>query len=572
MGDISSPFQKADSGNSASVEHVFDTLEEAANPARERDFKFGAAVAHPGETEAPVNAAEKPPLSPIGSILKFALDYASRGFPVFPCNPINKRPFPKGDVDPATGKTIDGTGGFKKASLDAAQIIAWWTEYPNAMIGIPMGSSSGVWAIDPDAPKAPLNIDGRQNWAALKLKHGDHAHTHTHDTPGGGQHVLFKYRPDKPVTNREGTIANLGINIRGEGGYIIAPPSMAANGKRYEFAEALDAFNFAEAPDWLYDLILTKPSISEQAAARVRPPVNRPPRASSHRPYAEAALRGEADDLARTPTGDRNKQLNNAALKLGSLVSAGALSEDEVIGALYNASAANGLVSDDGERAAMATINSGLRKGLETPRVIPESKARARDEGKPAASANSAKPVPPPIEIFWHGHDYNRDARLWLVKEMIPQTGQGLKSGQWGTAKTFAAIDLAACVMTGIPFAGRQVERRGGVVFVAAEGASEIPIRLRGVVEQKLQPAALAAAAGGAPLDVDLARLPIAWIEECPSLQEEASFERLVAIVQTAARQMKEQFGVDLVLVIIDTLSASADFTDANDAAEGQRA
>jgi hypothetical protein len=62
-----------------------------------------------------VSAAEKSPFSPIGSILKFALDYANRGFPVFPCNPINKRPFPKGDIDPATGKTIDGTGGFKKA-------------------------------------------------------------------------------------------------------------------------------------------------------------------------------------------------------------------------------------------------------------------------------------------------------------------------------------------------------------------------------------------------------------------------------------------------------------------------
>ena len=374
------------------------------------------------------------------------------------------------------------------------------------------------------------------------------------------------------MTNREGGIAKLGINVRGDGGYIIAPPSMAANGNRYELAEALDAFNFAEAPDWLYDLILPKPSIS-QATAPVRPSVDRPPRASSHRPYAEAALRGEADDLARTPTGDRNKQLNNAALKLGGLVAAGALTEGEVIGALYDASVVNGLVDDDGQRAAMATINSGLRKGLETPRVIPESTARARDEGKPAA-ANSAKPVPPPIEIFWHGNDYNRDVRLWLVRELIPQTGNGLKSGQWGAGKTFSAIDLAASVMTGTDYAGRQVDRRGGVLFIAAEGASEIPIRLRGVVEQKLRPAALAAAAAaaaGAPLAVDLGHLPFAWIEECPSLQDEASFVRLVAVVQTAARLMKERFGVDLVLIVIDTLSASADFTDANDAAEGQR-
>ena len=364
------------------------------------------------------------------------------------------------------------------------------------------------------------------------------------------------------------------------------PPSMTADGKRYEFSEPLDAFAFAEAPDWLYDLILAEPSIPEQAAARVRPPADRPPRSSSHRSYAEAALRGEADDLARTMTGDRNKQLNNAALKLGTLVAAGALTEGEVIGALYDASVANGLIADDGERATMATINSGLRKGLQNPREIPELKAKASDDrrseenksdyrksdqNKAGDGSTSAKPETPPIEIFWHGIDYDRNVRQWLVKDLIPQLGQGLESGQWGGGKTFAAMDLAASVMTGTAFAGRQISRRGGVVFIAAEGASEIPIRLKGVVEQKLRPNALAMAAAGEPLDVDLNRLPFAWIEECPSLNENSTFERLVATVTEVARQMKEQFGLDLVLIVIDTLSASANFADANDAAEGQR-
>jgi hypothetical protein len=96
------------------------------------------------------------------------------------------------------------------------------------------------------------------------------------------------------------------------------------------------------------------------------------------------------------------------------------------------------------------------------------------------------------------------------------------------------------------------------------KAASEIPPRLEGVVDQKLRPS-------GANKAADLDNLPFAWIEECPSLKEEASFERLVAIVQAAATQMKERFGVDLALIEIDTLSASADFADANDAAEGQR-
>jgi hypothetical protein len=496
-------------------------------------------------------------------MLHFALDYAHRGFPVFPCNPANKAPFPRADVDAVSGETVEGTGGFKKASRDPEQIKAWWEEFSNAMIGIPTGSRSGIWAVDPDAPKPPRNIDGRENWAKLSKKNGGHQHTHTHNTPGGGQHIVFAYRADKPVTNREGGLARLGINVRGEGGYIIAPPSMNADGKEYEYDEPLDVFQFAEAPSWLYDLILMAPSISERASAHVRLPADGPPGSHAHRRYAEAAMRGEADDLAHTLTGARNIELNNAALKLGTLVAAKALTESEVIGVLLDASKANGLVADHGERAALATINSGLRKGLETPRVIPSSKAPPRDETKTAAE-NPAEPASTP-EIFWHGINYHRELRPWLIRDLIPQQGQGLASGQWGTGKTFAVLDLAASIMTGIPFAAYEVCRRGGVLFVAAEGANEIAPRLEGVVNQKLR---LNPAAVG---DANLDKLPFAWIEECPSLKDEASFERLVGLALTAAKKMKEEFNVDLVLIIIDTLSAAADFADANDAAEGQR-
>jgi hypothetical protein len=195
--------------------------------------------------------------------------------------------------------------------------------------------------------------------------------------------------------------------------------------------------------------------------------------------------------------------------------------------------------------------------------VAPERQA----EAKAAAAEIKSRPV----EIFWHGTEYNRAARSWLVKDLIPERGAGLASGQWGTAKTFAMLDLAASIMTATPFAGRDINRRGGVLFFAAEGANEIPIRLKGVVEQKLKPAAMAASAAGEPLDADLERLPFAWVEECPSLKDVASFEKLVSIAIAAAEQIREQFKLPLALIVIDTLSASADFEDANAAAEGQR-
>ena len=195
---------------------------------------------------------------------------------------------------------------------------------------------------------------------------------------------------------------------------------------------------------------------------------------------------------------------------------------------------------------------------------------RWKQRGEQNSGQGDASRLQAPIELFWHGDRQDQEARAWLIDKLLPETGAGLMSGQWGTAKTFVAVDISASVMTATPFAGRPVSRRGGVLFVAAEGASEIPIRLDGVVEQKLRPTSLAAGATGNPLDANLDRLPFAWIEECPPLKDDDAFERLVAAALQAAANIKEQFDLPLVLIVIDTLNAAANFKDGNDAAEGQ--
>lgn len=162
------------------------------------------------------------------------------------------------------------------------------------------------------------------------------------------------------------------------------------------------------------------------------------------------------------------------------------------------------------------------------------------------------------LRLRWHGDvDPNAD-RAWLIRDIIPQEGKGLFAGQFATGKTFGVFDLSASVMTGTPFAGRRVMRRGGVLFVAAEGAFEIPIRLRGLVQGKL-----GAGAGD--------RLPFAWIEECPRLLDADAVSKLVATAQAAADHLSETFDLPLVLIIIDTVAAGAGFQDENSAAETQR-
>jgi hypothetical protein len=218
-------------------------------------------------------------------------------------------------------------------------------------------------------------------------------------------------------------------------------------------------------------------------------------------------------------------------------------------------------------------INGGRKKW-----DIPDDEGRAARDAEAAAAllkakaANGSRPGgPAPYEVFWHGTESDDDLCPWLIKELILETGTGLASGQWGTAKTFSVIDLAGSVMTGLPFAGREVVRQGGVLFVAAEGASQVRIRLKGLVEHKLRVAAIARSILGQPVTVNLDELPFGWIVDCPNLQNDIEFARLMATITQSAADIRARFDLPLVLVVIDTLSAAGNFKDANDAAEGQR-
>jgi hypothetical protein len=103
--------------------------------------------------------------------LDAALEYAQQGIPVFPCNPLDKKPLtPK---------------GFKDASKDAAPIRAWWQRWPNAMIGAPTGPISGMWVVDLDLDPA-RKIDGKAALDQLIAQRGPIPETLKTVTPRGG--------------------------------------------------------------------------------------------------------------------------------------------------------------------------------------------------------------------------------------------------------------------------------------------------------------------------------------------------------------------------------------------------
>ena len=181
-----------------------------------------------------------------------------------------------------------------------------------------------------------------------------------------------------------------------------------------------------------------------------------------------------------------------------------------------------------------------------------------RKQNKQTQTNGQAGKQPEPRKVYWHGEVDFRESRPQLVQDVIPKVGHGLIAGQWGTFKTFGALELAHSCMSGEPFLGYEVVRRGGVLFIALEGTDEVPIRLQAVIEDRVK------ITGNAPF---------AWIETCPPLIGKNAADEICAIAVPIARKLKVMFGVPLVLIVIDTVIAVAGYQRdgaENDSAAGQ--
>jgi hypothetical protein len=278
----------------------------------------------------------------VSTLLQAALDYAARGLAVFPCVP--------GAKEPACQR------GFYAASLNPATIKRWWLARHDYNIAVRTGIASGVWVFDIDGDAGATSV------AKLEAEHGQLPDTLISAT-SNGCHLWFCYTSPIPCSaeHRFGR----GLDVRGDGGYAMAPPSVHPDGPTYRWMNDRPP---AVAPDWLVKLARTRPpppalSISQRAIARRS--IGLPGA------YARAALESETSALARTLPGSRNHVLNRAAFSLFQLVAGGELGEAEVINRLIAAATANGLMTDpnDGPRSVMRTIASGRRAGMQHPRT-----------------------------------------------------------------------------------------------------------------------------------------------------------------------------------------------------------
>ena len=189
--------------------------------------------------------------------LDAALLYASRGWQVFPVGSgkSKKEPFTK--------------NGLHDATTDPPTIRSWWKKWPSANVGIRTGQASRLAVLDLDAKDIPVDVLMEE---CERLAGSPFPRTAMSKTGGGGLHLLFELEEGQVVQNSTGSICK-NVDTRGEGGYIVAPPSLHLSGRLYEWAEedgdtGLESECPPAAATWLLRLLKSTGTTTREARVR----------------------------------------------------------------------------------------------------------------------------------------------------------------------------------------------------------------------------------------------------------------------------------------------------------------
>ena len=271
------------------------------------------------ETEAALSA---PPVQAPPPCLNAALEYLALGYSVIPIEQGGKKPLVK-------------WAQYQNRRASEEEVRQWYTKDPDAGVAIVSGPISGIVVVD---------VDGKKGMDSLKSLGLDDAKLRTPTVKTGkGFHMYFKH-PGHRVNNSAGKIMP-GIDIRGDGGYVVAPPSRHQNGQQYDWIREfeLGAIPLADLPpaflgssEGVQTLqATTNGSVSYANAPSGLEYTNDD--GARERRYAEAALEKECDLIASAGFGVQEDTLNKAALKIGSFVSAGVMEYGRAKDALVNA-------------------------------------------------------------------------------------------------------------------------------------------------------------------------------------------------------------------------------------------
>jgi hypothetical protein len=324
----------------------------------------------------------------------FARKLASLGLAVFPCGD-DKRP-------------KRGIKWRDESTTELAKVEEWWSESQDALPAIDLGKT-GLIVLDADRHGGPDGVAAIEKLFASCST--NLAEVPTVITPSGGRHYYFKQPNREPLGNARGSLPN-GIDVRGAGGYVIAPGAQLPDGRRYTWEKTSpNIFTTIRErtqpglPEGIAELIRRNGHAHDEA---VGPDTDQSPSNDAgvrEQAYAAAALDGCATELASKPhaPSGRNELLNVLAFRMGTFVAREWIDRSQVFNKLLDAARACGLVKDDGEVAVRKTLKSGLDAGMREPcRNLDRDSYEARpfNEERKAREGDSIKkgwPDPHPL-------------------------------------------------------------------------------------------------------------------------------------------------------------------------------
>ena len=344
------------------------------------------------------------------AMLTQAQGYADVGKRIFPVKMKDKQP-----------AFISGfTHGFKDATTSKKAIKkAWGTADFN--IGLATGEINDLVVVD---------VDNEQIWAKFwptqgALPQGPKV------TTGKGHHLYFSYPKGRQIGNC--LKPDYGFDIRANGGYVVAPPSIHHSGKVYKFTNTGEP---PELPEWLLELI-AEPKKEANRTLDFNATI---PAANDSQGYCMKALDNECRAIATAPEGTRNAVLNTASFCIGQLVAGGGIAEHVAREALTQAGNQAGLSANE----VAKTINSGIQAGKANPRVAP---TRADGQSIDITKLIEAKPGVSALEQL---SAYAMNGRLAEMKQQMLDDKYVLDRiailGQWTTF--YAAPNTGKTLLT----------------------------------------------------------------------------------------------------------------------------
>ncbi len=383
-------------------------------------------------------------------MLDEALAYQQRGLSIFPvCSPLPKQPGwcrQHGDHEVANQKRLAAgrqplanPGKHPLVSWGELQhrvpteddVRSWWARWPDANIGMATGALSGLVVLD---------SDGFDAYTAV-LSRGGVEPTPTVTTgKSNGFHWYLKH-PGELVRNFAGDRGVEGLDFRGDGGYVVLPPSLHQTGAFYQWHISLEEMEPRDIPSWLLDLLTDKSRTNGTVAEDARTPID-----------IGSVLNG-------VPEGQRDDTLYRTACRLRS---------DNVpidYADLLIRQAARNCSPPFSEEIAAAKVREAYRQFA--PTIV---LGGAKEE--PETSLPKER-----FRLYTAAEMKNRQPPESLVEGVLFKNSLAALRGGEGTFKSFQALDMALSIAAGLPWQGRAIFQ-GPTLYISAEGSAGLKLRI----------------------------------------------------------------------------------------------